>query len=153
MVIALGGLLLLAAFPALRPDFGRAPRLAPASGAGIAIDGDTFKLPVSAATPGCSQRHPDGMERVRVLPYDAPELEHARCGSERVLALRARDRLQQLLRVGRVELGRQGCDSYGRTRAVVMVDGRSAADLMMKEGLVKRFVPGQSRQATGPWCS
>lgn len=115
-------------------------------------DGDTIKVPASSATPACSRSRPDGMERIRVLPHDAPELEHARCPAERAIAERARDRLDQLLRSGRVQILRDGCDAYRRTKARVLVDGRDVAEIMLAEGLVIRFEPRQSQVRPGPWC-
>lgn len=127
--------------------------IATAANAGVIVtDGDTLKMAVSSQTPTCSRRHADGMERIRVMPHDAPELEHARCPAERAMAMRSRERLQHLLAGGGVQILRYGCDAYGRTKARVLVDGRDVAATMLSEGLVIPFRPRQSQERPGPWC-
>ena len=89
-----------------------------------------------------------GTERIRLSGIDAPELSGSpRCEDERAvrswcddqLARQSRDALQAFLRSGRVEVAREGKDKYGRTLAVVRVDGRDAGDYLTQLGLAKPY--------------
>ena len=87
---------------------------------------------------------------VRIAGIDAPEM-HARCPRERSLAEEARGTLERSLASGHVQLRDVRNDKYGgRVRAdVVLDDGRSAAEVMLRSGLVRHY-EGGTRQ---PWCS
>lgn len=87
-----------------------------------------------------------GTERVRLLDIDAPELatspkcegwrrERSWCDEE--LAHRSRDALRDFLAQGPVGLRRQGKDKYGRTLAVVEVNGQSAGQYLIGLGLAR----------------
>lgn len=89
-----------------------------------------------------------GTERIRLLGIDAPELTGSpRCEDERAarswcddeLARRSREALRGFLSSGRVAVAREGKDKYGRTLAVVRVDGRDAGDYLTQLGLAKRY--------------
>lgn len=69
-------------------------------------------------------------ERVRILNIDTPERgDRARCSHERVLAERASRALRSRLRAARdLQLQRDGRDSYGRTLAIVRLDGRDVGE-------------------------
>ena len=79
------------------------------------MDGDTFR---------------NGRERVRIIGYDAPEMSQSRGPA-------AKARLSQLLRSGTVTMVRHGKDKYGRTLALVYVNGKNVAEIMTAEGYVK----------------
>lgn len=98
-----------------------------------AIDGDTLRL--------CG-------ERIRISGIDTPEL-NGRCQYERDLAIRARNRLAELLGSGRVRFYRSGRDRdrFGRLLRVVTVDGRSVGDRLVREGLARVW-----RGRREPWC-
>lgn len=98
------------------------------------VDGDTIRL--------------HGV-KVRLLDIDAPETRDYKCASEKQLGDRATRRLQEVLSSGSVTLVRQGRDEdrYGRKLRVVMVDGRSAGQVLVAEGLARRW-SGKRR----PWC-
>ncbi|WP_228135193.1 thermonuclease family protein [Qipengyuania citrea] len=85
-------------------------------------------------------------EKIRIADIDTPEIE-GRCPYERQLALHARNRLVDLLNSGTLTLRRQGHDRYGRTLAVVLVDGRSAGLMLVGEGLARKWT---GRRV--PWC-
>ncbi|MBD3762454.1 thermonuclease family protein [Rhizorhabdus sp.] len=80
-------------------------------------------------------------ERIRLLDIDAPEME-GKCPAERVMAIRSRDRLIELLRERPFAIQRQGTDRYGRTLARL----GSVGDQLMREGLARRW--GDRRG----WC-
>lgn len=84
-------------------------------------------------------------ERLRLANIDAPELK-ARCPYERAQALRARNRLHELLqRPFLVEA--TGQDRYGRTLVRIRVDGRDVGEVLVGEGLARPYAGGRK-----PWC-
>jgi len=100
------------------------------------IDGDTIKI---------------SGETIRMLDIDAPETRQARCASELERGNRATRRLAEILNSGTVTVVKRGSrdvDQYGRSLRVVMVNGRSAGDILVAEGLARKW-SGQRR----PWCS
>lgn len=94
------------------------------------VDGDTFWI---------------NGEKVRIADIDAPEI-NGKCSYERNLALKARNRLAQLLSPN-LSLHRQGTDPYGRTLAVVTMQGRSAGAQLVAEGLAREWTGRRE-----PWC-
>jgi endonuclease YncB( thermonuclease family) len=102
---------------------------------------------VPAATDGDSIRL--GAESIRIVGLDTPELGRPGCMSEYHAALRARDRLAELL-AGGVVIHRRGRDLYGRTLAVVRdLAGRDLAEVLIAEGLARPYT-GRTRRS--PWC-
>lgn len=90
-----------------------------------------------------------GDERIRVMGLDTPEIhDGARCPREQRLAVRARDRLVELLRSGPVRPDRRGRDRYRRTLAVVTVNGIDVAGVLIGEGLARPYRGGQR----AGWC-
>ncbi|MBW8319298.1 MAG: thermonuclease family protein [Arenimonas sp.] len=100
------------------------------------IDGDTVVI---------------GVETIRILNIDTPEIRHAQCDAERRLGLVAKRRLEVLLSTGEplVRRGDKGrmTDKYGRTLAVLSVGNRDLGDILIAEGLARRWTG--KRQ---PWC-
>lgn len=84
-------------------------------------------------------------EKVRIADIDAPELA-GKCPPERAQAQRARLRLHALLQRP-FALHRQGQDRYGRTLAVVTVNGRSVGETLVSEGLARTWSGRRE-----PWC-
>lgn len=95
------------------------------------VDGDTFWI--------------EG-EKVRIADIDAPEMK-GRCDYETRLAKASRDRLLDLLNSGSFRLHRGGEDRYGRTLAVVTLNGRSVGDMLVNEGLARTWTGRRE-----PWC-
>ena len=99
------------------------------------IDGDTI-------------RH-EGMT-IRLADIDAPEIRDFKCGSELALGLRATQRLLDLMNEGPFTVaasGRRDVDVYGRKLRVLMRDGQSLGDILIAEGLARRW-DGARRS----WC-
>lgn len=99
------------------------------------IDGDTIRI---------------RGETIRMLDIDAPETRQAKCASEKERGDRATRRLIEILNSGAVSVVKRGfrdVDQYGRSLRIVMVNGRSAGDVLVSEGLARRW-SGQRR----PWC-
>ncbi|MCX5512260.1 nuclease [Kaistia algarum] len=97
------------------------------------VDGDTVRL---------------GAERIRLIGLDAPEL-HGKCREEKRLAMRARDRLAELLATDDVEIIRSvRLDKYRRTLAIVRADGVDVARVLISEGLARPY-HGERRRS---WC-
>ena len=89
-----------------------------------------------------------GAERIRIANIDAPELRGSpKCGTRRgytawcdyALGQRAGDALRGLVRSGRVTIVRTGTDSYGRTLALVQVDGQDVGEWLIARGLARRW--------------
>lgn len=96
------------------------------------IDGDTVRL---------------GDERIRLIGVDTPEM-RARCPAERESALAARDRLAGMLDEGDVQIERHGVGRWGRTLAVIQVDGRDVSLQLIAEGLGRPYDGGRR----DGWC-
>ena len=87
-----------------------------------------------------------GSERVRIANIDAPELpDSPKCHDRRVsyawcdyrAGYAARDALAALLSRGRVSIERIGTDPYGRTLAMVNVNGVDADEYLIARGLAR----------------
>jgi micrococcal nuclease len=105
----------------------------------VIIDGDTFAL---------------GMERFRILNIDTPETHSPRCEKELARGLKAKERLAELLRAGRIEVERDGQDRYGRTLARVSAGGRDVGDVLIREGLAQPWREGSAarEERVRAWC-
>ncbi len=99
------------------------------------IDGDTI-------------RH-EGV-KIRLADIDAPETFEPKCASEAELGRRATRRLLVLMNAGPFEVVRSGFrdrDAYGRELRVIERGGRSLGDVLVAEGLARRW-DGARRS----WC-
>jgi micrococcal nuclease len=98
------------------------------------VDGDTF-------------RHQG--EKIRITDIDTPELSPPRCAREKQLGEAAKRRLHALLNAGRFSLVADWRDEdrYGRKLRIVTRQGRSIGDILVSEGLARRW--DGSRH---PWC-
>ena len=98
------------------------------------IDGDTLWL---------------GGQRLRAVGYDAPETRQNICGGAQEVALgrAATARLVQILNGGGIELRLVGHDRYGRGLVVISTRGRDVADILVSEGLARRYPKGREF-----WC-
>lgn len=103
-------------------------------GSDCVVDGDTFWI--------------DG-EKVRVADIDAPETHPPRCDEEARLGDAATLRMQALLNDGPVTLIPidRDTDRYGRKLRVVERGGVSLGEMLVAEGLARRW-EGRRR----PWC-
>ncbi len=86
---------------------------------------------------------------LRLESYDTPEPYNDICGgrAEVALAKRASARLLELLNSNQftVETGRQ--DRYGRMLATIRIGGRDVGDILISEGLARRWPDGHEF-----WC-
>ncbi|NEI66484.1 thermonuclease family protein [Rhizobium leguminosarum] len=89
-------------------------------------------------------------EHIRLEGINAPELK-GECREEKVRALRARSRLAQLLSEAKIDIERDGFDRYRRTLAFVAVEGEAVGDVLMREGLARKWVQAYDGQRE-PWC-
>ncbi|GLK54523.1 endonuclease YncB(thermonuclease family) [Methylopila capsulata] len=110
------------------------------TGRASVVDGDTIRV--------------DG-ERIRLRseagPIDAPELRSAKCPLELFRAEAARDRLKALLKDRDPLIERTGADRYGRTVAVVRVDGKDIGAVLIAEGHAKPW-PSLRKADRPKWC-
>lgn len=98
------------------------------------VDGDTFWF---------------AGEKYRIADIDTPETHPARCAEEAALGGAATRRLQAWLNAGSFSLesaGRDG-DHYGRKLRIVTRGGASVGDVLVGEGLARRW-----EGARRPWC-
>lgn len=112
------------------------------------IDGDTIAV---------------GRVHYRLVGFDAPEIRHPRCASERALALAARDRLRALVSAGGLDLTEVACTcpaktlgtrlcNYGRRCGTLTAGGRDVGDILTAEGLAHPY-PYAHHPARAPgWC-
>lgn len=88
-------------------------------------------------------------ENLRLESYDTPEPYNDICGgrAEVALAHRASARLLELLNSNSftVETGRK--DRYGRVLATIRIGGRDVGDILIDEGLARRWPDGHEF-----WC-
>ncbi|AYM66191.1 thermonuclease family protein [Agrobacterium fabrum] len=89
-------------------------------------------------------------EHIRIEGINAPELK-GKCREESVRALRARSRLMELLKNAEIGIDRNGFDRYRRTLAFVAADGNPVGDVLMREGLARKWVQTYNGQQE-PWC-
>lgn len=87
--------------------------------------------------------------KIRIADIDAPETHDPRCASEKELGDRATRRLHDLLETGPITLQSIGRDKdvYGRELRIVLVNGKSVGDTLVREGLARYY--GNGRR---PWC-
>ncbi|GAB5464144.1 thermonuclease family protein [Hoeflea alexandrii] len=85
-------------------------------------------------------------EKIRLEGIDAPE-PRGRCYEELIAAAKATERLRVLLTENQFTIKRSGQDRYGRTLAKIMIGDRSAGEIMLSEGLVRKW-----RGKRETWC-
>lgn len=90
------------------------------------VDGDTFWL---------------GDQKIRIADIDTPELSPPRCEAERIKGETAKIRLLDLLNGGAfsLEAGDRDEDRYGRKLRRVVRDGQSIGEILISEGLARRW--------------
>lgn len=98
------------------------------------VDGDTIWL--------------EGMN-LRLESYDTPAPYNDICGgrAEVELAHRASRRLLDLLNHNAFTVATSGTDRYGRTLATIKIGGRDVGDILISEGLARRWPNGHEF-----WC-
>ena len=98
------------------------------------VDGDTIWL--------------EGLN-LRLESYDTPEPYNDICGgrAEVELAHRASARLRELLNQNPFTVQTHGEDRYGRTLATIRIGGRDVGDILIAEGLARRWPNGREF-----WC-
>ena len=117
------------------------------------IDGDTISLG-------------DGRPNVRLVGFNAPETgNRARCEAERHKGEAAKQRLRELVTIGRPDFqqiacacapGTEGTDAcnFGRRCGTLQVNGVDVGATLIGEGLAVRFICGATSCPTlpRPWC-
>lgn len=104
-------------------------------GTNCVVDGDTIWM--------------DGV-KIRIADIDAPETHPPRCAAEADLGHRATRRLQDLLNAGPVALETidRDEDRYGRKLRRIVRGGKSLGDILVAEGLARRYRGGPR----SGWC-
>lgn len=102
------------------------------------VDGDTVDVDCGG-----------GVDRVRLMGFDTPESFRALCASEAARARAAERYLAgEIARARVVDFAFQGRDRFDRRLAVMRVDGRDIADVMVSAGHARAYDGGR-RQG---WC-
>lgn len=103
-------------------------------GTNCVVDGDTIWM---------------GGVKIRIADIDAPETHPSRCAEEARLGDAATLRLQGLLNAGPVRLAAADRDEdrYGRKLRIVMRGQTSLGDVLVGEGLARRWTGRRE-----PWC-
>lgn len=88
-------------------------------------------------------------EKIRAMGYDTPEPMTNVCGGQREkqLAAKATARFIELFNETEISIARNGQDKYGRTLAVIRSNGRLVGDILISEGLARRWPDGHEF-----WC-
>jgi endonuclease YncB( thermonuclease family) len=79
---------------------------------------------------------------IRVEDIDTPETHGPKCASERARGMRATYRMLELVNAGPfqiVQRGRRDTDKYGRKLRTLERNGRSFGDILIAEGLARRW--------------
>jgi endonuclease YncB( thermonuclease family) len=86
---------------------------------------------------------------LRLQAYDTPEPYNDICGGaqEVALAKRASARLLELLNSNGFTVDTFGTDRYGRTLAIIRIGGTDVGDILISEGLARRWPDGPEF-----WC-
>lgn len=89
-------------------------------------------------------------DKIRIADIDAPEIVSPRCRDERHAGELARDRLLVLLNAGAFSLssGWRDMDRYGRKLRTVERAGRSIGEMLVEDGLARRW-----NEARRDWCT
>lgn len=102
------------------------------------VDGDTVDVDCGG-----------GVDRVRLLGFDTPESFRAQCASEAARAMAAERFLtREIARAQVVDFAFQGWDRFDRRLAVMRLDGRNIADVMVGAGHARRYDGGRRQR----WC-
>lgn len=89
-------------------------------------------------------------QSVRLQSIDAPETSSNLCGgrAEIDLGRKAAQRLIQLLNENDATLSLNGIDRYGRNLGTIRINGRDVGDILVSEGLARRWPNGREF-----WCN
>lgn len=85
--------------------------------------------------------------KLRLTNIDTPEIEQAKCPSERRLGERAKARLIVLLSGGYAVRYSGKLDRYDRPLVRLTVQGRDVGSILTSEGLARPYGTGRT-----PWC-
>lgn len=107
---------------------------------------------VTSVTDGDTVRVGD--ERIRLRGIDTPEIRSPRCREERRRGLEAKRALEEMLAGTEVQIERLGRDRYGRTLAILRVDGVDIGSKLIARGLALPWHPGARDRAmrVAAWC-
>ncbi|WP_244639885.1 thermonuclease family protein [Devosia pacifica] len=89
-------------------------------------------------------------ENIRLKDFDTPEPMTNICGGaqEKALAEQASNRLVELLNGYEWTIETGGTGNYGRTLGTIRIGGRDVGDILISEGLARRWPDGEEW-----WCS
>lgn len=88
--------------------------------------------------------------KIRIEDMDTPEIHDYKCDGELERGLRAKSRLLELINAGPFEIvysGGRDEDQYGRKLRRIVRNGLSLGELLVDEGLARRYAGGRRS-----WC-
>ena len=88
--------------------------------------------------------------KIRLADIDTPEISKPKCPYEAELGHKAKRRLLELVNAGPIDVVQTrgpDVDQYGRKLRVIMQNGHSLGDILVAEGLARRW-----NGARRPWC-
>jgi micrococcal nuclease len=88
--------------------------------------------------------------KIRLADIDTAEITAPKCRYEADLGHKAKRRLLELINAGPIEVvstGGPDVDRYGRKLRLILQNGRSLGDVLVAEGLARRW-----NGARRPWC-
>src|SRR5262249_37009821 len=102
---------------------------------------------------------------VRLVGFNAPETDRARCPRERDLGIRAKDRLRALVGAGKLTFEYVVCScpvktqgtfacNYGRDCGTLKSNGHDVGAILISDGLAVPFICGATScpKTPRPWC-
>lgn len=126
------------------------PEVVQASAPFYFVDADTFDVEV---TPKKRWQFP---LRVRVKNINAPESRNYKCEREKELARQAKAFVVKTLSTPGASIqltDMDGFDDYGRYLAQIRVNGADLGEMLIKEGLARRWTDEYEGQGKDYWCS
>jgi len=89
--------------------------------------------------------------KLRLLALDTPEISKPKCTKERILAIKARDFLNDLiLDANQIKfITEYKKDFFGRTLAFIIIDGINTSELLVRNNLGVVYKKGHKKD----WCN
>ena len=126
------------------------PEVVPASAPFYIVDGDTFDVLIRP------KKRWELPLRIRVKNVNTPETRNYKCARERNLARQAKEFVTaELMKPGAeiVLTDLDGFDDNGRYLAQVQVNGADLGEMLIKEGLARRWTEVYEGQTKDFWCT
>lgn len=105
------------------------------------IDGDTIRL--------------SDQSSVRLEGFNTPEIFSPKCGKEKELGIKARERVKSLVKENKnviLTIHKREC-AYGRKCGTLTINGKNVGDILIEEGLAENLVCNAGKcPKPRSWC-